>query len=172
MTTSTCYFEKDRLCSNNKCPMHSNYCPVLDKPGVCKYENRTNKSKIGKMSKIDIIGITIILIIIACVSIFFAWAHKNNTQYEPLEYSLVELNDNVYGILTQVSSSIPGQNYEMITLCCSGNIYTFKGTVEIQYTDAVQPYVKVHDYNIVNADKIWVYVPAGTIEFQRGVGVG
>ncbi|MBQ8043471.1 MAG: hypothetical protein IJ272_04905 [Clostridia bacterium] len=172
MKNSVCSYEKSKACSNAKCPMWANYCPVPDKPGVCKYENRNGKSKTNKINKSNVIVITIIVAIIAFSVILFLWIHKNNTEYEVREYSLVELNDGVYGTLTQVSSRAPAYNYEMITLCCDGNVYTFKGNVEIQYTDSVKPSAKVHDYNIINSDKIWVYVPAGTIEFEKGVGVG
>ncbi len=172
MKISVCCYEKKQGCSNAKCPIFSNYCPVPDKPGVCKYENRTGESKANKINKANIIAITVIIAIIAFSVILFSWIHKNNTEYEVREYSLVELSDGIYGTLTQVLSRAPAYNYEMITLCCNGNVYTFKGNVEIHYTDSKEPHVKVHVYNIINSDKIWVYVPAGTIEFQKGVGVG
>lgn len=166
-----CYYEKDSICSNSKCPMNSSYCPIPDKPGVCKYEKRNNKLSSKNFVQWIAISIVIMTIVIG-VGSFIGWVYKNNTQYTEYKYSLLELNNGVYGTLTQVASSVPAQNYSMITLCCEGNIYTFKGTVEIQYTASADPYVKIHDYNITNGDHVWVYVPSGTIEFQKGVGVG
>ena len=171
MDKHICNYEKDNICSNQKCPMRSSYCPVSDKPGVCKYEKRNNKLYAKAFGRWIAISLVTMAFAIGIGS-FICWMYKNNTHYDEYQYSLVELNDNVYGTLTQVSSSIPAQNYSMITLCCEGNIYTFKGTVEIQYTDTTKPYVRVHDYNITNGDHVWVYVPKGTIEFQKGVGVG
>ena len=171
MEKRICNHEKDSICSNSKCPMNSNYCPVSDNPGVCKYENRTNKLSSKNFVQWIAISIVIMAIVIGVGSLI-CWIYKNNTHYNEYEYSLVELNDGVYGTLTQVASSVPAQNYSMITLCCEGNIYTFKGTVEILYIDDTEPYVKIHDYNITNGDHIWVYVPSGTIEFQKGIGIG
>lgn len=113
--------------------------------------------------------ITAAIILAFCVFIGCLIHHGN--QHTEHEYALSELSSGVYGVYSVVSSSIPAQNYEMITLCCNGNICTFKGNVNIQYTDAVKPYVVWHNYNTVNSDDIWVYVPYGTIEFQKGVGV-
>ncbi len=167
-----CAYENDKACSNVKCPMWANYCPVSDKPGICKFENRGDKVKDKKVNFIGIFGICIILLFIIAIVVMFYCIHKNNTEYEIRKYSLVELYDEVYGTISQVSSPKPAYNYEMVTLCCEGNVYTFNGSVEIIYTDSVQPYVQIHDYNIINADKIWVYVPSGSIEFQKGIGVG
>jgi hypothetical protein len=95
----------------------------------------------------------------------------NSSKYTEYKYQLSEIQDGVYGVYGNVVSSIPAQNYEMITLCCDGQIKTFKGRVNITYTDET-PYVILKDCNLVNADKIYVYVPFGTIEYQGTTGVG
>ncbi len=113
--------------------------------------------------------ITLAVVLIVCL-IIGSLIHYSY-QFTEHKYKLTELDDGVYGIYTVVSSRVPADNYEMITLCCNGNVYTFKGNISIKYTDAVEPYVVWHNYNMVNNDDIWVYVPSGTIEFQKGVGV-
>lgn len=114
-----------------------------------------------------LITIVVILVFCLCIGALVSYGNRHTEH----EYKLYELSDGVYGMYTVVSSSIPAQNYEMITLCCNGSVYTFKGNINIQHTDTVEPYVVWHNYNIVNGDDIWVYVPHGTIEFQKGVGV-
>lgn len=38
MTTKECRWCKDEFCVNDKCPMCADYCPTVQYPGVCKYE--------------------------------------------------------------------------------------------------------------------------------------
>lgn len=33
-------YNKDEFCTNAKCPMCADYCPVPDTKGICKYEER------------------------------------------------------------------------------------------------------------------------------------
>ena len=35
-----CRYCKDEFCVNADCPMRADYCPVVDHPGVCRYEER------------------------------------------------------------------------------------------------------------------------------------
>ena len=81
-----------------------------------------------------------------------------------------ELNDGVYAVYYNTHSAAPAHNYEVITLNCNGNIYTFQGHVQITYTDD-DPYVIYQKRNIVNADRMYVYVPSGSVEFQGSVMV-
>lgn len=120
----------------------------------------------------EYIKITIIVVIVLTL---FAVAigsiiHYGN-QYTEHEYQLYEMNDGVYAIYYTTHSSVPAQNYEVITVCCDGNIYTFKGDVFISFTNG-EPYVKVKSYNMVNCDDIYVYVPQGTVVYQQSVNVG
>ena len=87
------------------------------------------------------------------------------------EYSLSELDDGVYGIYTVVSSSIPAQNYEMITLCVNGQVCTFKGNVNIRYCESGYKLI-LEDKRHANCDIMNVYVPYGTIEYSVGVRIG
>ena len=34
----SCKYCKDEFCVNDACPLCADYCPVIDVPGVCKYE--------------------------------------------------------------------------------------------------------------------------------------
>ena len=35
-----CIYNINEFCTNDKCPMRGDYCPVPDTDGVCKYEAR------------------------------------------------------------------------------------------------------------------------------------
>ena len=35
-----CIYNKDEFCTNDKCPMCADYCPVPNDEGVCRYEER------------------------------------------------------------------------------------------------------------------------------------
>lgn len=111
----------------------------------------------------------ILFVSIATIA-FICYFINYGNKYTENKYSLSELNDGVYGVYTNVSSRVPAQNYEMITLCYNRKVYTFKGYVYINYTDE-EPYVIYQDYNYINGDKIYVYVPYGSIEYQVNVGV-
>ena len=113
--------------------------------------------------------IAIILLIVTVVS-FVIWGVKSETEYVETKYSLSELNDGVYAVYYTTHSTVPAHNYEVVTLNCDGNIYTFQGHVQITYTDD-DPYVIYQKRNIVNADTMYVYVPSGSVEFQGSVMV-
>jgi hypothetical protein len=40
MSEKICTYEFSEFCTNGKCPMCGDYCPVPDTEGVCKFENR------------------------------------------------------------------------------------------------------------------------------------
>ena len=111
--------------------------------------------------------IAIILFIVTVVS-FVIWGVKSETEYVETKYNLSELNNGVYAVYYTTHSATPAHNYEVITLNCNGNIYTFQGHVQITYTDN-DPYVIYQKRNIVNADRMYVYVPSGSVEFQGSV---
>ena len=126
--------------------------------------NKSNK----KSDSMPVI-IAIILFIVTVV-LLVIWGVKNETEYVETKYSLSELNDGVYAVYYTTHSAAPSHNYEVITLNCNGNIYTFQGHVQITYTDN-DPYVIYQKRNIVNADRMYVYVPSGSVEFQGSVMV-
>ena len=86
-------------------------------------------------------------------------------------FQLSEVNDGVYAIYYNTHSRVPAQNYEVITVCCNGNIYTFKGSVQISYVDT-KPYATVKQYNLVNSDEVHIYVPKGTVVYEESVNIG
>lgn len=115
--------------------------------------------------------IVVIFIFLAMIRGCINFAQYTNW-HEQQTYTLSEFEDGTYGIYTQVVSTTPSHNYEMITLLLNGNtVHTFKGNVIIHYTDGT-PKAVVDDYNVVYGDDIFVYVPAGTIKFHESVGAG
>ena len=122
------------------------------------------KKKFDKATIVAIaISVAMILVVVGLVIY--------GKQYTEHEFQLTEIQDGVYGVTSTVVSSIPAQNYDIITLCCNGQIRTFKGTIHIAYTNA-NPYVIYRSTNLANADELYVYVPFDTIEYQGVTGVG
>lgn len=109
------------------------------------------------------------LAVAAIITPFIALINYGN-QYTEHEYKLTEVSDGVYGYYYRISSRVPAENCECITLCCNGQILSFKGSVWIVYSDE-EPRVFIKSYNIHNGDEITVYVPKGTIFFQENLGV-
>lgn len=120
------------------------------------------------MKKFKSIVLLIALIVIPLAIIYGLNSYGETSVIK--EYSLSELDDDVYGIYTVVSSSIPAQNYEMITLCVNGQVCTFKGHVNIRYCDDGYKLI-LEDKNYINSDIMNVYVPYGTIEYSPNVGI-
>lgn len=114
--------------------------------------------------------VIIIVVFVSLIGLCVGLAVYGN-QYTEHEYQLTEIQDGIYGTYSTVVSSIPAQNYDIVTLCCNGSIKTFKGAVHIAYTDG-ETYVKYKNSNTVNADELWVYVPFGTIDYQGTTGIG
>ena len=112
--------------------------------------------------------IVAIIFLVLTVVLFVIWGIKSETEYVETKYNLSELNDGVYAVYYSTHSATPAHNYEVITLNCNGNIYTFQGHVQITYTDD-NPYVIHQKRNIVNADRMYVYIPSGSVEFQGSV---
>ena len=38
-----CKFNHAEFCTNSKCPMCGDYCPIPDDEGICRYEDRDEK---------------------------------------------------------------------------------------------------------------------------------
>ena len=112
-------------------------------------------------------GAVIIGVIISSSICFYNYC----TKYEESTYTLEEIEDGVYGYYTTITSSIPAQNFQTITVNCDGCMRTLKGNIQVCYTDG-EPRINIKDYNIVNADEIVVYVPKGTIVNTGVVGIG
>lgn len=120
--------------------------------------------------KIDKSTVIIIGIISAFVLFIICMIHYGNRSTENT-LQLSEVNDGVYAIYYSTHSRVPAQNYEVITVCCNGNIYTFKGSVQISYVDT-EPYATVKQYNLVNSDEVHIYVPKGTVAYEESVNIG
>ena len=120
--------------------------------------------------KIDKSTVIIIGIISACVLFIICMIHYGKRSTENT-FQLSEVNDGVYAIYYSTHSRVPAQNYEVITVCCDGNIYTFKGSVQISYVDT-EPYATVKQYNLVNSDEVHIYVPKGTVAYEESVNIG
>ncbi len=86
-------------------------------------------------------------------------------------YSLDEINDGVYAIYYVTHSRAPAYNYDVVTLNCNGSIRTFKGSVNITYT-STEPCVDIVESNYINSDKVYVYIPKGSVEYAKDVGIG
>lgn len=118
-----------------------------------------------------IITIFVIILIVAAIIAGMAALVVYGNKYTEHEFKLYELQDGVYGVYGTIVSNVPADNYDFITLCCDGQIRTFKGGVVISYTDTV-PYAYYRDTNTVNADIVYVYVPFGSIVYQGTTGIG
>lgn len=122
------------------------------------------------MKKLDKPTIVIIGIITAFLLFIVCVVHYGNQSTENT-YQLSGINEGVYAIYYNTHSRVPAQNYEVVTVCCNGNIYTFKGDVQISYVDT-EPYITVKQYNLVNSDEVCIYVPKGTVVYEESVNIG
>ena len=122
------------------------------------------------MKKIDK-PVFIIWAIILAIVLFCSGLIYYGNQYTESQYSLSEINDDVYVIYYTTHSRVPAQNYEVVTLNCNGNIRIYRGDVSISYTNE-KPCVNVRNSNMVNADKIYVYVPRGTVANGESINIG
>ena len=90
---------------------------------------------------------------------------------EEYSYELQEIKDGTYAIYHSVSSNVPANNYDVVTICYNGQIHMFQGEVIIQQTNDT-PYVNIiRKPHMNNADEITVFIPKGTIEFVDNVGL-
>ena len=122
------------------------------------------KKKVDKPTVI-IVGIISVFILFIVYMIHYGNRSTENT------YQLSEVNNGVYAIYYNTHSRVPAQNYEVIMVCCNGNIYTFKGSVQISYVD-IEPYATVKQYNLVNSDEVHIYIPKGTVAYEESVNIG
>ena len=44
LTMTDCKWMQDEICVNADCPMCADYCPVVDVPGVCRFEERSDEN--------------------------------------------------------------------------------------------------------------------------------
>ena len=43
MSVHDCKWMQDEICVNADCPMRADFCPVVDVPGVCRFEDRSGE---------------------------------------------------------------------------------------------------------------------------------
>ena len=122
------------------------------------------------MKKINKSIIIVTAIALAVIAFCIGMIHYGDQCVES-RYSLFELNEGVYAIYYNTHSRVPADNYEVVTVNCNGDIRTYKGHVSISYTNA-EPYIIVQDVNWVNADRVYVYVPQGTVSYEGSVNIG
>ena len=99
------------------------------------------------------------------------WTYNYCTKCEESNYNLEKMEDGVYGYYGTIVSSIPAQNCQTITVYYGGCMRTFKGNVQVCYTDG-EAKINIKDCNIANADSIVVYAPKGTIVNTGVAGIG
>ena len=110
--------------------------------------------------------IKIWLIIIAIV-LFLAIIMWDACKTETAKFNLSELENGIFVYQETVVSRVPAYNYSMATVCNeSGNVFTIKGSVNVVYTNTEKPYAVLETCNLVNEDKITVYVPKGTVQYM------
>lgn len=115
-----------------------------------------------------IFGLLVAVGLLICFGCFLdSCGNKSTTN----EYALSELDGGVYGIHVVSTSAIPAQNYEMVTVNISGQIYTIKGNVNIHYITSGEPRIVWVNKNYVNNDIADLYVPEGSIRFDGTVTV-
>ena len=119
-----------------------------------------------KITKTKIIGFLITMFILGSI-IFLIYQSEKYTENR---YDLSELDENVYAIYYTTYSNVPAHNYEVVTLCVNNNVYTYKGDVSISYTED-KPYAIIKEYNMVNEDKVHIYVPLNTVIYEKGVSI-
>ena len=76
---------------------------------------------------------TIIPVLMIIVFVFFGvYKLAQYAEYtEEYSYELQEIKDGTYAIYHSVSSNVPANNYDVITICYNGQIHMFQGEVII-----------------------------------------
>ena len=50
-----CKYCKNEVCVNADCPMRADFCPVVDFPGVCRFEDRGGEGAPEKADSLNIV---------------------------------------------------------------------------------------------------------------------
>lgn len=92
--------------------------------------------------------------------------HPKSTQTVYLQ----QYEDGIYARKTQVVSSIPTENYVIVTVIGENGVeVTVRGRCTIVFADYDRPYAVIEDYSIVNFDMITLYVPQGSVYYSNPV---
>lgn len=113
----------------------------------------------------------IVTVLIVALALFalIRWLEKQS-EYHESRCELEEIEGGIYAMYYQTVSTVPAHNYDVVEICVNGNMRTYKGYVSITYTDET-PYVVIMQNNLVNDDKVFLYVQKGTVEHKESVGV-
>ena len=113
------------------------------------------------------------VICLALIIGLFAFLVYNST-HPAAEKSmhLSELEAGVYAYEQTVVSSIPAENYTLVTICgSSGRVYTFKcRQVDVVNTTSVARAVW-KEYHIINSTELTLYIPSGSLKYTGAVTV-
>ena len=107
--------------------------------------------------------IIIFIFIVGCIALIAFKFVKYTTYSETLTGTLSEIEDGVYIQTYNVYSNIPANNTSVAVVCINDQILTINGSINILVTDDTPSYIYTKT-NIINGDKLTVYVPRGTIQ--------
>lgn len=109
-----------------------------------------------------------IIVIAAALILFLNWANKT----EKYECEIEEIQSGIYARYQSTASSIPADNYEIITVCINGQLITYEGNVEFIFVENENKIKVTEKPNIVHSDKVIVYIPKDSVEYLGIVGIG
>lgn len=115
-----------------------------------------------------IIAIIVIAVGIVALILFLNWANKT----EKYECEIEEIQSGIYARYQNTASSIPADNYEIITVCINGQLITYKGNVEFIFVENENKIEVTEKPNIVHSDKVIVYTSKDSVEYLGTVGIG
>ena len=92
------------------------------------------------------------------------------SEYHESRYELEEIENGIYVRTYHTVSTVPAHNYDVIEICINSKVCTYKGSVDITYINE-NPYAVIMQNNLVNDDKVFVYVPKDTVDYRESVGV-
>lgn len=116
--------------------------------------------------KENLICISIIALIVAFFGFLIFSMIKGSEKHTTCELDLQEISDGIYAVRQENTSRAPAYNYTIITFCAdNGNVYTVRGSCQITFTDE-NPHVVWDEYNIINSDRVHLYIPQGTLKIN------
>lgn len=112
--------------------------------------------------------------LLICIAFIMIYSVVNylgkQSEYHESKYELEEIESGIYARTYHTVSTVPAHNYDVIEICINGKVHTYKGSVDITYTNE-KPYAVIMQNNLVNDDKVFVYVPKDTVDYRESVGV-
>lgn len=115
-----------------------------------------------------IIPIIVISVSIVALILFLNWANKT----KKYECKIEEIQSGIYARYQSTASSVPADNYEIITVCINGQLITYKGSVEFIFVENENKIKVTEKPSIVHGDKVIVYTSKDSVEYLGTVGIG